>query len=58
MAINQVPFTLVIEFEKNLGVKICLYIKLGGAGRWVEEGRKELKWRRKYRMQYALALTF
>lgn len=47
MAINQVPLTLVIAFEKNLGVKICLYIKLVGVGRWVEEDREELKWRRK-----------
>ena len=58
MAMNQVPFTLVTEFEKNLGVKICLYIKLAGVGRWVEEGREEWKQRRKYRKQYVLALTF
>lgn len=58
MAVNQVPFTLVIESEKNLEIKICLYIKLTGVGRWVEEGREELKRRRKYRTQYVPALTF
>jgi len=55
---NQIPFTLVTAFEKNVGVKICLYIQLAGMGRWVEAGREELKRRRKYRMQSALALTF
>lgn len=58
MAPNQVPCTLVTESEKNSGVRTCLYLTLMGEGRWVEEGRAELQWRRKYQMQYVFALTF
>lgn len=39
---NQIPFTLLTESEKNLEAENCLYIKLAGVGRWVEEGREEL----------------
>lgn len=58
MAMNQIPFTLVTEFEKNLEAKNCLYIKLAGVGKWVEEGREELKAEEEIPMQYVLALTF
>lgn len=55
---NQIPFTLVTEFEKNLEAKNCLYVKFAGVGRWVEEGREELKAEEEIPMQYVLALTF
>lgn len=58
MAMNQIPFTLITEFEKNLEAKNYLYIKLAGVGRWVEEGREELKAEEEIPMQYVLALTF
>lgn len=55
---SQIPFTLVTEFKKNLEAKNCLYIKLAGVGRRVEEGREKLKAEEEIPMQYVLALTF
>lgn len=55
---NQIPSTLVTESEKKLEANNCLYIKLTGVGRWVEEGREELEAEEEIPMQYVLALTF
>lgn len=51
---NQIPFTLVTEFEKNLEAKNCLYTKLAEVGRWVEEGREELEAEEEIPMQCVL----
>lgn len=55
---KQFPFTLVKESEKKLAANNCLYIKLSGVGRWVEEGREVLGAEEEIPMQYVLALTF
>lgn len=55
---NQIPFTLVTQIEKNLEAKNCLYIKLARVDRWVDKGREELKAEEEIPMQYVLALTF